>query len=328
MTRPRPPGLSSEEMAATLAAYAEAGCNAAKAAELLSIARSTVSNRLHLARQAGLVIPEKPPLQAASPLLKPDLQGVASTAIQDGVLVVGSDAHFWPDLITPAYSGFLWALDKFRVDGDLRGCCLNGDAMDCADLSRFPPLGWEEKPDTAAELGAVQHRSREIRDAGGEIPYWLTWGNHDMRFDTKIAHLIPELQTIFGASLKDHLPDWSFSMLVSINDAQVVVKHRFRGGIHATYNNVLHSGTTIVTGHLHNANVRPHSNYIGTHWGVDCGTLAAPYGPQFRYTELNPVNWRGAFAVLSWYNGRLLQPELAMALDEHHIDFRGRIHEV
>lgn len=49
--------------------------------------------------------------------------------------------------------------------------------------------------------------------------------------------------------------------------------------------------------------------------GVDTGTLAEPYGPQFNYTEAGPVNWASGFAVLSFHEGRLLEPELCVVMD-------------
>ena len=38
----------------------------------------------------------------------------------------------------------------------------------------------------------------------------------------------------------------------------------------------LWSGRTIITGHLHAQGIRPHSDYNGTRWGVDAGTMADP----------------------------------------------------
>jgi hypothetical protein len=75
--------------------------------------------------------------------------------------------------------------------------------------------------------------------------------------------------------------------------------------------------------------VTPLSDYNGTRWGVDTGTLADPYGEQFAdYTELNPVDWRSGFAVLTFHKGRLLYPELVMVHDEGVIDFRGKLIEI
>jgi hypothetical protein len=116
-------------------------------------------------------------------------------------------------------------------------------------------------------------------------------------------------------------PCWS----TWIND-DVVVKHRFKGGMHAPQNNTLWSGRTMVTGHLHSAKVQPITDYNGTRYGVDTGCLAETFGEQFRdYTEDNPRNWRSGFCVLTFKGGKLLQPELVLAWDERHVEFRGEV---
>ena len=102
-----------------------------------------------------------------------------------------------------------------------------------------------------------------------------------------------------------------------------------RGGIHATRNNTLNAGTTIVTGHLHSLKVTPLTDYRGNRWGVDTGTLADPNGPQFvDYLEDNSTDWRSGFVVLTFHQGRLLWPEVVYVLDDTHVSFRGRIIEV
>jgi len=131
-----------------------------------------------------------------------------------------------------------------------------------------------------------------------------------------------------GFRLRDHFPAWHPCWGVWINQA-CVIKHRIRGGIHATRNNTLAAGITTVTGHLHSLKVTPLSDYNGTRWGVDTGTLADPYGEQFAdYTELSPTDWRSGFAVLTFRGGRLMWPELAHVVEEGVVEFRGAIIEV
>ena len=112
-------------------------------------------------------------------------------------------------------------------------------------------------------------------------------------------------------------------------NADVVIKHRWKGGIHATRNNTLNSGKTIVTGHLHSLKVTPFTDYNGTRWGVDTGTLADPYGPQFTdYTEDGCVDWRSGFVVLNFRNGELLRPQECEVRREGVVEFRGELIEV
>jgi hypothetical protein len=109
----------------------------------------------------------------------------------------------------------------------------------------------------------------------------------------------------------------------------VVVKHRWKGGIHATHGNTSMSGKTMVTGHLHSLKVTPYSDYNGTRYGVDTGTLAEPDGPQFiNYLEDGPTNWRSGFAILTFHEGKLLWPELVHKWDEGKIEFRGKVYDV
>jgi hypothetical protein len=85
----------------------------------------------------------------------------------------------------------------------------------------------------------------------------------------------------------------------------------------------------MVTNHLHSQKVTPYTDYNGDRWGVDTGTLAEPFGPQFQdYCEDNPVNWRSGFAMLTFERGRLLQPELIRVVEEGVVDFRGRLWDV
>ena len=250
---------------------------------------------------------------------------VKQLEIKDGVVLIGSDAHYWPNIITTAHRGFVHFCDWLKP----KVVIMNGDVCDFATISRFPPIGWESRPTVIQEIEICQDRMEEIVQAApkGAAFIW-TLGNHDGRMETKLASCAPEFAKVSGVHLKDHFPRWSPAWMATINN-DVVVKHRFKGGIHAPHNNVIQSGKSMVTGHLHSAKVTPWSDYNGTRYGVDCGSLAEPYGPQFQdYTELNPVNWRSAFCVLTFVDGILLAPELAMKWDENHVQFRGKLIKV
>jgi hypothetical protein len=75
--------------------------------------------------------------------------------------------------------------------------------------------------------------------------------------------------------------------------------------------------------------VQPFSDYNGTRFGVDCGTLADPGGPQFvDYMEDSPANWRSGFVVLTFHKGRLLWPEPVHVIEDGAVEFRGRVIDV
>lgn len=241
--------------------------------------------------------------------------------IQDGCVLVGSDAHYWPEIISPAHRAMVYLAKELKP----KAIVLNGDVVDGAQISRHPKGGWTQKPKISEELDAVTDRTHEIAKAApnGCKLFW-TIGNHDMRFEARLAQQAGEFEGVAGFSLPDHFDNWSFAISVWINNS-VVVKHRFKGGIHATHNNTLWAGMTMVTGHLHSLKVTPFSDYTGTRFGVDTGTMADPYGAHADYDEDNPKNHRSGLAVLTFRNGRLLWPELVHVLDDKTVEFRGEL---
>ena len=242
--------------------------------------------------------------------------------VKDGVFLVVSDVHRWPGPLTTAQRGAIHLCKKLKPTHKI----INGDLFDGAKISRFPAAIWamEKRPNVMEELEACQDFTDPFRKAcpnGEDI--WLL-GNHDMRMEGRLAAVAPEYQGVPGFHLQDHFPGWKFGMALFVND-DLVIKHRIHNGIHAVYNNAVKSGRSIVTGHLHSLKVTPWTDYNGTRYGVDTGTLADPEGPQFDYAEENPLNHRSGCAVLTIRGGRLLMPELMQVWDENHIEFRGEV---
>ena len=244
--------------------------------------------------------------------------------IENGVVIVFSDAHFWPGIRTTAFKGLLWAIREFKPKAIIN----NGDAFDGASISRFPRIGWTTKPSIIQELKACEASLGEIEEEAGRAKLIWTLGNHDSRFENRLAANAAEFEGVKGFSLRDHFPSWT-SCWACWPSEEVCVKHRYKGGIHATHNNTVNSGVSIVTGHLHSLKVTPFSDYNGARFGVDTGTLANPTGPQFSdYLEDNPTNWRSGFAILTFFNGRLLWPELVHDFGDGCVEFRGEVIDV
>lgn len=244
--------------------------------------------------------------------------------IEDGVVLVFSDAHFWPGIRTTAFKGLLWAIKTLKPKAIIN----NGDAFDGAAISRFPRIGWDSKPSVIEELKACEMALGEIEDAAGKAKLIWALGNHDARFENRLANTVPEFMHVGGFKLSDHFPAWIPCWSCWPTD-HVVVKHRYKGGVHATHNNTVNAGISIVTGHLHSLKVTPFADYKGNRYGVDTGTLADPSGPQFvDYLEDAPTNWRSGFAVLTFKDGRLLWPELVHKYDDGKIEFRGQVVDV
>ena len=300
----------------------EANGIAGTARELGVSTRGVQARRVRLSKTHGRLI-ETPTTQGNVPRVKSDIPGRLTDDVKNGVVLIGSDAHYWPDVISTAHRGFVQFCKELKPQIIIK----NGDELDGASISRHPPIGWEKNPSLIQEIETVQERLHEIMMAAPKARRYWNLGNHDARFSTRLATTAPEYANVHGTSLKDHFVHWRPCWSVWINDS-VVVKHRFRGGIHAPHNNTLWAGKTIITGHLHSQKVMPISDYGGTRWGVDAGCIAEPYGPQFEYLEDNPRNWRSGFCVLTFVDGVLLQPQLARVIEEGKIDYCGRIIEV
>lgn len=247
---------------------------------------------------------------------------VATLRIDDGTILVGSDAHIWPGPLTTMQRAFLHFARKLRPTVVVA----NGDFFDGARVSRFPSIGWESRPSIRQELEAVADYMGELKKmAPGARRFWPL-GNHDARFESRIANTMPEVEGIKGMHLKDHIPGWTPCWRLDVND-DIVIRHREHGGEHADWNNVVKGGKTIVTGHDHRTGVVPYRNYRGLHWGVRCGFLGdSPTDPQFvHYLEAREPNWHPAFVVLTFVGGRLLWPELVTRHDDDAVEFRGAV---
>jgi len=252
-----------------------------------------------------------------SPLKQIDL------GMLDGTVIVFSDSHFIPGQRSTAFKGLLWAIETFKPHAVIA----NGDSFDGASISRHDP---SDQPATSViqELKACQGMLGEIEEAAKaerhNVRLIHTWGNHDSRFAMRLAQHAPQFKDVLGFKLDDHLPDWEFCW-ACWPTKDTIVKHRYKGGVHATHNNAVNAGVNIVTGHLHSLKVTPFSDFNGVRFGTDTGTLAEIDGPQFTYAELNPSNHRSGFAILNFFNGQLLWPELVCKFDEGQIQFRGEV---
>lgn len=241
--------------------------------------------------------------------------------VDNGIVLVGSDAHIWPGKITTAWRAF----EKFTKDMQPKVVIMNGDVIDGAKISRHPPINWERQPNLVEEIeaaSALLGNLERLTSPGCELIWSL--GNHDQRLETRLATVAPEYAKLKGVHLKDHFGErWRPCYSAIIND-DVVVKHRHKGGVHALHNSVLWAGKTMVTSHLHSLNVRAFTDYNGTRFGVDTGTLSEPYLPQFQYVEDNPVNWRSGFVVMTFIDGELQWPEVVNVVREGVVGFRGQ----
>lgn len=248
-------------------------------------------------------------------------------SIDSGTIFVASDCHYWPGDPPTAHRALLKLARKLGP----QIIVINGDELDGSMISRHPRSGWEHRPTLAQEIKVLQERLGEIKRAAGSAHLLGTFGNHTSRFDNYLSAHAAAVEGVAGMKYEDLVPAWRYAWAWMVN-GHTLIKHRIKGGIHATWNNTADAQISTVTGHLHNLRVTPRSTMSpingGQIYGVDTGMLADPWGPQFAYCEQGPRNWRAGFAVLTFIDGHLMPPELVQVIDEEAVFFRGARLEV
>jgi len=258
-------------------------------------------------------------------IVKVSHEGRINYNIENGSIIVFSDAHYWPDQRTTMHRALVSMIRKLKPKLIVN----NGDAFDGGTISRWPRIGWDKKPSVIEELNAVKAALDEIESAAKEAKCSdLIWnlGNHDARYETKLAASAPEYEGVHGFHLKDHFPTWLPAWVTWVND-QVCITHYYHTGIHATHNNIVKGQCHYVTGHTHSLQIRPWTNAKAeTLYGVDTGCLADALGSHnVDYQQGRHGNHRSGFAVLTFRNGQLLMPEICQKFDEDSFEFRGHI---
>lgn len=280
--------------------------------------RKVNERRRAIEAQRGVIIPS--PTRGGHVEQLDQHPAVIQLGLQNGHILIGSDSHYWPGIVTTAHRAFV----EFAREYKPKVIVKNGDELDFPTISRFAAIGWEKRPGVQEEIENTQAMLSEIEKVSPRSRRIWPMGNHDARFETRLAQQAPEYARVQGVHLKDHFPKWEGCWMALVNET-LVIKHRIKGGIHATRNNTLNAGRSTVTGHLHSLKVAPLSDYNGTRWGVDCGTMAEPYGPQFyNYTEMNPLDWRSGFVLLTLVEGKLLWPETVWVSGPGTVQFRGK----
>lgn len=286
--------------------------------------RVVSDRRARIEKRNGITLSSANPISGRNAAVKRKNSRRLELALENGRILVGSDLHLWPGGLTTAQRAFIALAKKYKPDVIV----LNGDVFDGARISRHPPGIWdqEDRPDVQQELEACQNFLHALREVCPNAIFVWVLGNHDQRFEYRLAAQAPEYKGVKGFALADHFPGWKFCMALFVND-NLVIKHRFKGGRHAPENNALWGGRSMVTGHLHSQKVQPVTDYNETRYGVDTGTMADPEAKQFDYCEENPTGWRAGFGMLSVVERHLLMPELVKVCDwkEDHVEFRGEL---
>src|SRR4051812_26206896 len=148
--------------------------------------------RIAIEKRRGIVLPQFDTRVAynrpAHETVISESHAVYKLSVTDGVVLVGSDAHIWPGELTTMQRAFL----KFAKDTKPVAVIANGDFFDGARSSRHASIGWEGKPSVKRELEAVQDFMGALTIAAGKAKRIWPLGNHDMRFESRIAAMVPE----------------------------------------------------------------------------------------------------------------------------------------
>lgn len=243
--------------------------------------------------------------------------------ITDGVVLVGSDAHYSPGHIPTAHKAFCNLIADLGTQ--VKGIILNGDILDGGMASRHARIRWKKSFTIKEELEAVQERLgdiEKIRPAGATL--LRTYGNHCARFETRLSNMVPEFEGVAGFTLRDHLPHWIDSERIDVNEDMVVI-HDWHSGVHSGWNDVIKGGCHTVTGHTHELSAKAHRGFKDTHYGIKTGMMADEWQDEFNYRNGKPgFNWQSGFAVLTWVDGELLHPEFCAVRDSGKAYFRGK----
>lgn len=246
--------------------------------------------------------------------------------LSNGVVLVGSDAHYSPGHISVAHKALCNLLTD--IGSEVKAAILNGDLLDGGSISRHPRIRWRQQPSVKDELEAVLARTGEIEKAAPPGCKLLrTYGNHDARFESRLSAMVPQYEGLAGFMLRDHLPKWQDSDRIDIN-ADTVVLHDWHSGVHSGWNDVLKGGGfNTVTGHTHEFSAKAHKGFGGTRYGIKTGMLADDFQPEFDYRLGKPgMNWQSGFVVLTWCDGMLLHPEFCAVRDDGCAYFRGKLY--
>lgn len=276
--------------------------------------RAIMTRRRRVERELGIILPSFRDMRGGN---FPKTNNVHMDVKPGSTILIGSDRHNLPGRTPQAFLGFLQLASEEGPDVIV----INGDWFDFSDIGRFHRIGWQERPGIDEELEEGTRLLDEIRKASPRSKFVFVIGNHDMRYDGILSNRLPQFENVRGFSLENHIQqlkgNWKFCDNITINDT-LVIKHRWHGGQHSDWNNVLRSGKNLATGHTHHLRIRPHTDYSGKRYGIETGMLSDLWDETFSYIENNPANWQPGFVFITVEDNLIIPETCEMVIDEHH----------
>lgn len=299
-----------------IAAWRKLG-GAKEVSEHLNISeRSTHKRRRSIEERLNMVLVAERDGCGKLKITMPENKQRATMHLPNGTILVGSDCHYMPGEPSTAHLAFIEAIKLVKPDV----ICLNGDVAEFGTISRHPALDLTPKPSLKDELHIVRDRVGEIERVAGNAVLHHTWGNHDLRLQVRLANQSPEFAGLIDLDM--FMPGWLHSMSLLVNNNTMIL-HKWAQGVHASFNNVVKGGLSIITGHTHRLNCRPFTDYRGTRYGIETGSMADFDNDCFNYTQETPKSWENGFVLLTFKDGELLYPEFCQVKNGHAF-FRGQ----
>jgi len=307
--------LSKEVLESTIREYFKHKKSTRTAGKVLNLPHATVQSRIETVKNKYPEMWEEYEKEHKNVIQAEWLYPqVLTDEIKSSCILIGGDAHIWPDTESLAMKAFVKIAKQLKPEI----ICLNGDIIDGARVSRHGATLGSNAPKVSAEIDAAKKWIDQFPKCRRRI---FTIGNHDMRVDNYLANQASELEDYAGR-LADRFPMWEFCYSFHLND-DIEIRHRFRAGIHAAYNNAQVSGWTLVTNHTHAQQLTAVRNRRGSHWGVETGMLGDPNHRCFQYSEGAPSRAHQGFVVLTFdETGILMPPEFCQMINGRPV-FRG-----
>jgi DNA-binding Lrp family transcriptional regulator len=134
----------------------------AEVAKILGITdRNVHARRRRIEEENGIILKGVAKNSPDFKVTYPENNVRVNVELQNGIIVVGSDCHYWPGIVSTAHRAFV----KIIKDLKPKMVVMNGDVFDGASISRYPVSGWGSTPTVKQELEACQERLGEIEEA-------------------------------------------------------------------------------------------------------------------------------------------------------------------